>query len=130
MNDYPSPNRGDAVPLSSAFSPPVPPFPYEAKTLNRLRYLQNFRYPPSALPGVVGLLGDVGERIFSRVEAMDGVIGVLGAEPTWKENSYLVKRLWTNLSCYLVLTFTSEDVFKDSSNALLTLKVLACGTVY
>ena len=35
---------------------------------------------PSSLPGDNGLLGDVGERIFSRVEAMDGVIGVVGGE--------------------------------------------------
>ena len=37
---------------------------------------------PSSLPGEVGVFGDVGERIFSRVEAMDGVIGVLGGELT------------------------------------------------
>lgn len=34
----------------------------------------------SSLPGDNGLFGEVGERIFSRVEAMDGVIGVVGEE--------------------------------------------------
>ena len=37
---------------------------------------------PSSLPGENGALGDVGERIFSRVEAIDGVTGVVGAEPS------------------------------------------------
>ena len=41
-------------------------------------------YQPSSLGevGVFGDIGDVGERIFSRVEAMDGVIGVVGVELT------------------------------------------------
>ena len=37
-------------------------------------------YLLSSLPGDNGLFGEVGERIFSRVEAMDGVIGVVGEE--------------------------------------------------
>ena len=37
-------------------------------------------YLLSSLPGDNGLFGEVGERIFSRVEAMDGVIGVVGVE--------------------------------------------------
>jgi len=41
-----------------------------------------FDFLPSSLPGVNGLFGDVGESIFSRVEAMDGVTGVVGGELT------------------------------------------------
>ena len=44
-------------------------------------------HSPSSLPGEKGLFGTVGERIFSSVEAIDGVIGVLGAEPTCKGSS-------------------------------------------
>ena len=40
-----------------------------------------FLYPPSSL-GELGVVGDVGERIFSRVEAMVGVTGVVGVELT------------------------------------------------
>ena len=48
-------------------------------------------HSPSSLPGETGLLGTVGERIFSSVEAIDGVIGVLGAEPTCKERKQFIQ---------------------------------------
>lgn len=49
---------------------------------------------PSSLPGDNGLFGDVGERIFSRVVAMDGVIGVLGGELTWEYKNPFIKRCY------------------------------------
>jgi len=59
-------------------------------------------HSPSSLPGETGLLGTVGERIFSSVEAIDGVIGVLGAEPTCKERKkavYSVTKRIFNYCC-------------------------------
>ena len=51
-------------------------------TVAKLKMVARLVSLPSSLPGDNGLFGDVGERIFSRVDAMDGVIGVLGGELT------------------------------------------------
>ena len=56
---------------------------FSTKPKRTLRYTHS----PSSLPGEPGPFGAVGERIFSSVEAIDGVIGVLGEEPTCKGSS-------------------------------------------
>ena len=87
--------RGEAVSVCSqvyilahvATLPRTPPsrllIHFQTKPKRKLRCTHS----PSSLPGETGLLGTVGERIFSSVEAIDGVIGVLGAEPTCKKSS-------------------------------------------